>query len=98
MLVETSGPDAAPLVAAVRDVIRRLDGNLPAYDAVPFAAFYAQRAMSLPLTITQMVGAMGLLGLTLAIIGLYGLVAYSVARRTRKSASGWRLAPADATC
>ena len=58
--------------------------NLPVYDAVPFSTFYAQRAMSLPLTITQMVGAMGLLGLTLAIIGLYGLVAYSVARRTRE--------------
>jgi putative ABC transport system permease protein len=27
---------------------------------------------------------MGLLGLTLALIGLYGLVAYSVARRTRE--------------
>ena len=31
-----------------------------------------------------MVGTMGLLGLTLALIGLYGLVAYSVARRTRE--------------
>ncbi len=84
MLVETASPDAAPMVAPVRDVIRGLDANLPVYDAVPFSAFYAQRAMSLPLTITQMVGAMGLLGLTLAIIGLYGLVAYSVARRTRE--------------
>jgi ABC-type antimicrobial peptide transport system permease subunit len=54
------------------------------YDAEPFSTFYKQRAMSLPLTITQMVGAMGLVGLTLAIIGLYGLVAYSVARRTKE--------------
>jgi hypothetical protein len=29
-----------------------------------------------------MVAAMGLLGLTLALVGLYGLIAYSVSRRT----------------
>jgi ABC-type antimicrobial peptide transport system permease subunit len=32
----------------------------------------------------QIVAAMGLIGLTLALIGLYALVAYSVARRTRE--------------
>ena len=84
LLVETTNAEAAPMMTQVRDVIRRLDANLPVYDAVPFAIFYKQRAMSLPLTVTQMVGAMGLLGLTLAIIGLYGLVAYSVARRTKE--------------
>jgi macrolide transport system ATP-binding/permease protein len=84
MLVETAGVDAAPLLAPVRDLVRHLDAGLPVYDAVPFSTFYKQRALSLPLTITQMVGAMGLLGLTLAIIGLYGLVVYSVARRTKE--------------
>ena len=84
LLVETRNAEAAPMMAQVRDVIRGLDANLPVYDAVPFSVFYKQRAMSLPLTVTQMVGAMGLLGLTLAIIGLYGLVAYSVARRTKE--------------
>jgi hypothetical protein len=43
---------------------------------VPFSVSFAQRAMSLPPTITQMAGAMGLLGLTLAIIGLYAPVAH----------------------
>jgi ABC-type antimicrobial peptide transport system permease subunit len=31
-----------------------------------------------------MVGATGLIGLTLTVVGLYGLIAYSVSRRTRE--------------
>jgi ABC-type antimicrobial peptide transport system permease subunit len=34
--------------------------------------------------LTRVVSTTGLLGLTLALIGLYGLVAYSVTRRTRE--------------
>jgi predicted permease len=84
ILVETASAEAAPMVAPIREVVRGLDANLPVYDAVPFSTFYKQRALSLPLTITQMVAAMGVLGLTLAVVGLYGLVAYSVARRTKE--------------
>src|SRR5581483_2448690 len=45
---------------------------------------YKERAITVPLLVMQLVGAMGLLGLVLALIGIYGLVAYSVARRTRE--------------
>jgi ABC-type antimicrobial peptide transport system permease subunit len=38
----------------------------------------------LPLIILQLVSTMGLLGLSLALIGLYGLIAYSVSRRTQE--------------
>ena len=33
---------------------------------------------------------MGVVGLGLALVGLYSLVAYAVTRRTRESASAWR--------
>jgi ABC-type antimicrobial peptide transport system permease subunit len=48
------------------------------------SSFYEQRAISVVVMLTQMVATMGLLGLTLALVGLYGLIAYSVSRRTHE--------------
>ena len=45
---------------------------------------YTQRAVKTPAIITRVVAALGLMGMILAIVGLYGLVAYSVSRRTRE--------------
>ena len=84
LLVETTSGDPASLAAPLRDVVRDFDVNQPVVSVRTFSSFYEQRAIAIPLRILQTVGTMGLLGLTLALIGLYGLVAYSVARRTRE--------------
>jgi predicted permease len=84
LLVETTNRDAGSLAAPLRDVVRGLDVNQPAFNVRAFSSFYQQRAIAIPLGIARMVGTMGLIGLTLALIGLYGLVAYSVERRTRE--------------
>ncbi len=74
-----------PLTAApLRETVRGLDANQPVYDVRTMADFYRMRAVSVPTMITETAGAMGLIGLLLAMVGLYGLMAYSVARRTRE--------------
>jgi len=83
IFVETAG-DPAEVAPPLRDVVRSLDANLPIYNARTLSSFYQQRAISVPFMIFQLVCAMGLLGLTLALVGLYGLIAYSVTRRTQE--------------
>src|SRR6185369_6665193 len=83
-LVAQSSGDAASLVTPLREMVRGIDPNQPIYDVRTMEDFYQTRAVKTPNLIVQTVGGMGLMGLLLAIVGLYGLVAYSVSRRTRE--------------
>ena len=84
LLVEARSADASSFAAPLREVVRALDVNQPIFNLQTLSTLYHERAVAVPLMVMQMVGAMGLLGLALALIGLYGLIAYSVARRTRE--------------
>ena len=68
----------------MRRVVRSIDPDMPVFDARTMQNFYTQRAVTTANCVLAVVGAMGLMGLALASIGLYGLVAYSVSRRTRE--------------
>ena len=83
ILVETYG-DPAAITAPIREVVRSLNPDQPIYNARTLANFYDQRAIAVFLMILQLVAAMGTLGLALAVVGLYGLIAYSVSRRTQE--------------
>ena len=83
-LLAQSFGDAAGLAAPLREMVRKLDPNQPVYGVRTMADFYQMRAVNVPGMINTIIGAMGLVGLLLAMTGLYGLMAYSVSRRTRE--------------
>jgi predicted permease len=83
LLAESSG-DASELAAPLREVVRALDANQPIYDVRTMEELFRIRAVRTPNLITQTVAAMGLMGLVLSMVGLYGLVAYAASRRTRE--------------
>ena len=61
-----------------------LDPNLPMLQTRAYEEFYLNQAVYGPRIAIDLVGSMGLVGLLLAVAGLYGLVAYNVIRRTRE--------------
>jgi len=84
LVTESDATDAATIAPVLRDVVQQLDPDMPVFDIRTMREFYTQRAVKLPNMTVEIVAAMGLVGLLLAVTGLYGLVAYSVSRRTRE--------------
>ena len=83
LMLRSSG-DPLQLVQPVKDVVRSIDPNLPILQTRAYEDLYVNQAVKGPLIAIDLVGAMGGVGLLLAIAGLYGLVAYNVSRRTRE--------------
>src|SRR6266481_4851170 len=83
LMLRSSG-DPLQLIQPVKDVVRTLDPNLPMLHIMSYEDYYLNQAVEGPRIAMKLVGAMGGVGLVLAVAGLYGLVAYNVSRRTRE--------------
>jgi hypothetical protein len=83
LLAESIG-DPASLVAPLREVVQGLDANQPIYNVRTMAELYRMRTTSTFNVVDGTVAALGLMGLGLSIVGLYGLVSYAASRRTRE--------------
>jgi putative ABC transport system permease protein len=83
LVAHTKG-DPAAMETVLRGVIQDLDHEVPIFDAMTMHHLYNARVVVAGGTSTELVALMGIIGMTLSMIGLYGLVSYSVARRTRE--------------
>ena len=83
LLVATTGASTT-LVTALRQVLRGLDPTLPTSPVRTMEDFYQGSAVNSVASAIRMVAWMGTIGLVLSLVGLYSLMAYAVARRTRE--------------
>jgi predicted permease len=75
--------DATAAFSAARSTVQELDQNIPVYNLRTLAR-QIDRSLVTERLIATLSSAFGVLATLLAVIGLYGVMAYSVARRTRE--------------
>jgi macrolide transport system ATP-binding/permease protein len=83
LMLETEGPPAEE-AGPLRDLVRRLDTNQPIYAVRSMQEVCDLTVKQRMDVIREIVGGLGLLGLVLALVGLYGLMTYSVSLRYRE--------------
>jgi ABC-type antimicrobial peptide transport system permease subunit len=78
-----SATPPATLERAVREQVRLLDGNMPVHDPQTMQE-QVDKSMLMPRICATLLGIFGAVGLVLATVGLYGVIAYSVRSRVRE--------------
>jgi putative ABC transport system permease protein len=84
VIVAQSAGDSASIVEPIRAAVNALNRDVPVFEVQTIEDFYAISVTGMAGVMLRLVAWLGVMGVTLAMIGLYGLVSYAVSRRTRE--------------
>jgi len=82
-IVARAGGDSAAIVTAVRREVCQMDPTLPLADVRDMESII-NAAQSRPRLFTLLLAGFGVIALVLASVGIYGVIAYTVARRAKE--------------
>jgi predicted permease len=83
LLVRSEG-NPLSLLPPIKNLVHTLDPNMPILHTMTYEDLYLNQTVRGPGIAIKLVAAMGIVGLLMAVAGLYGVVAYNVSRRTRE--------------
>jgi putative ABC transport system permease protein len=80
LLVETEGrPETA--ATSIRTHVNNIAPNMPIFDVRTMDSHFREVGLLEPRFLAQMLTAVGLVGMVLGVLGLYGVIAYSLGQR-----------------
>lgn len=75
--------EASQVTGAIREVVRSVNSDLPLVEPVRLST-YVDRSTAQPRVVSRLLSIFGSIALLVAAVGVYGLTAYTVVRRTKE--------------